>query len=95
MENVSNYGEAAQFPLVEFKTLEGKRVSFVSGIGAYPPDYQPNEEVAVLYDPSNEKNAQIRSWKHLWFAPALFIFIGFLPMMIGAFAVWKIRSTYK
>ncbi|MCL4868451.1 MAG: DUF3592 domain-containing protein [Anaerolineae bacterium] len=88
--SVDDEGGGAYYPVVEFKPNDGRPVQFTSGIGSSPPDYQEGEQVAVLYDPENPRQAYINSWKRLWFAPTLFIAIGLLPLIIGLAILWKI-----
>jgi hypothetical protein len=76
-------GGAAYCPVVEFRTNEGKAVRFTDGIGSYPPDYQINEEVNVLYDPNDVQVARISSWKRLWMVPTIFAVVGAMIILVG------------
>jgi hypothetical protein len=91
---VAGDGGQSYYPVVEFTTRDGGRdgarsVRFSDGIGSFPPDYEIGDRVAVLYDPDNPQDARIHSWKRLWFAPALIMGIGALPIVAGLAAAWK------
>lgn len=75
------YDEGAYYPIVEFETGGGK-TRFTDGVGSLPPDYPVGTRLIVFYNPENPQEARVYSWKRVWFAPALFIFIGLLPMLI-------------
>jgi hypothetical protein len=87
--SVDDEGGGAYYPVVEFKPNDGRPVQFTSGIGSSPPDYAEGEQVAVLYDPENPRQAYIHSWKRLWFAPTLLTVIGLLPLIIGLAVMYE------
>lgn len=82
------YNGAAYVPVVEFQTHDGQGVHFEDGIGTYPPEYEVGTLVSVLYDPKDVQNAQVNSWKRVWFAPTLITSIGMLPILIGIVWGW-------
>jgi len=65
-------------PIVEFQA-DGKTYSFDGNTASDPPQYQVNEEVPVLYDPSDPNTAQIDKFSDRWLMPIILI-----PAMILA-----------
>lgn len=85
----------AYYPVVEFSDRNGTLVRFQDGIGSLPPDYSVGEQVALLYNPLNPKEARVYTWKRIWFAPTLFIVIGSLPIVIAAVIMGVLRRSLK
>jgi hypothetical protein len=65
-------------PIIEFQA-DGKTYSFDGGTASDPPQYEVNEEVSVLYDPSDPNTAQINKFSERWLLPIIII-----PAMIFA-----------
>jgi len=59
-------------PVVEFDA-GGKAYSFRGGSASDPPQYEVNEKVSVLYDPSDPKTAQINKFSERWLFPIIII----------------------
>lgn len=81
VSNEDGNSSGAYYPVVEFQPEDSRPVRFTDGIGSLPPDYEVGAQVKVLYDLQDSRQAQISSWKRLWFAPTLIIGIGFLPWL--------------
>ena len=74
----SNGGCCTYVPIVEFEA-GGKTYSFKGGTASDPPEYEVNEKVSVLYDPSDPNTAQINKFTERWVMPIILI-----PAMIFA-----------
>lgn len=66
---------ASYYPVIEFRTPDGRMVRFTDGVGTYPAEYQVGTEVEVLYDPNNVGTARVMSWKRIWLEPTLMTFV--------------------
>lgn len=65
-------------PIVEFEA-GGKTYSFRGDTASDPPEYEVNEKVTMLYDPSDPNTAQINKFSERWLMP-----ICLIPAMIFA-----------
>jgi hypothetical protein len=67
-------------PVVRFVTGDGRTVEFESQVGS---NLSPRvgQEVTVLYDPLNPKEARIRSLMMLWALPSIFTVLGVLLLV--------------
>jgi hypothetical protein len=83
----------AYYPVVEFTDTNGTLVRFMEGVGSLPPDYTVGDQVAVVYDHLNPKDARIYTWKRIWFAPTLFIVVGLLPIVITVVIMTAVRRS--
>jgi len=80
-------------PIVEFTAQNGKVVRFTDAVGTDPPDYQIGDRVSVLYHPQQIQNAQIQSWKRLWFFPTIAIGVGGIAILAGVGALCQYQHT--
>ncbi|MBN1535980.1 MAG: DUF3592 domain-containing protein [Anaerolineales bacterium] len=77
-------------PRVRFTTPQGQEVSFTDSVGSYPADYEVGDKVEVLYNPENPREATIKNWKYIWFAPLWITAIGLLPILgLLGWASWR------
>lgn len=85
-------------PKVEFTTPQGKKITFVSGVGSDPPAFSIGEIVGIRYDPNNPHDAEIKSALTNWFFPLFtgaffFVFfsigLGLLLYNIAKRRKWK------
>jgi hypothetical protein len=74
----ANGGCCAYVPVVEFEA-GGTTYSFDGDTASDPPEYEINEKVSVLYDPSDPNTAQINKFSERWIMPIILI-----PAMIFA-----------
>jgi hypothetical protein len=80
----------AYYPVVRFTTTQGREFVFTDGVGTYPPDYEVGDAVDVLYNPQNPRDATIKNWLRVWFAPLWITAIGFLPILsLIGWMIWK------
>ncbi len=70
-------------PVVEFRTPDGGKHRFVSTLASYPPAYERNDKVEVLYLPGEPSQARIRSAGTQWLPTALFGGNGLVFLCIG------------
>lgn len=89
-------GGAAYVPKVEFVTAGGELVIFTDGTGSIPPDYEPGDQVELLYDPDSPRDARIVTWKRLWLVPTILISVGAVILFCGVavsgiwFWLWRL-----
>ena len=81
----------AYHPVVEFTDAAGAVVRFTEGVGSLPPDYAAGEQVTVVYNPQDPKDARVYTWKRVWFVPTLFVVIGLLPAVITIAVMGVVR----
>lgn len=81
---------SAYQPVIEFTPADGKKTRFTDSIGSEPPDYEVGDQVDVVYNPKNVKEARINSWERMWLAPTLLISIGLLPILV--FVMWMVMA---
>ncbi|MFH0976926.1 MAG: DUF3592 domain-containing protein [Spirochaetota bacterium] len=78
-------------PIVSFKTTDGKSIKFRSQIGGNSDDYAIGQQVTVLYDPVDPKNAEINSVSQLWFPVIILYVIGLITMAISGGIIYISR----
>jgi hypothetical protein len=87
-------GGASWCPVVEFKTADGRVVTFTDPIGSFPPDYAAGDTVRIIYDPADERGARIATWKRLWLAATIIIVVGTIPLLIAVvFVLLGVQRT--
>jgi hypothetical protein len=64
------------YPVVEFTTAAGQKVSFESTVGRMPAGYAVGAAVKVSYDPQNPQKADIDSALTRWFVPGCMAAMG-------------------
>lgn len=69
-------------PVITFHTVAGQAVTFESGMGSTPPEYEVGEKLGVLYDPQFPAKAKIKS-DLFWFLPLIFGLFGTVGLAIG------------
>jgi len=79
----SSEGGTSYSPVVRFKAIDGSEIQFTESMSSNPPGYTVNEQVPVLYDPSNYRKARVfkSSWR-LYFVPLLLGGIGLIFMVV-------------
>ena len=82
------------YPVVEF-AVPGQPLQTVQmSEGAWPPAYTIGDQVTVLYDPQQPRNARIKSFAStllLWLLPAITAVVG-AAFVIATLFVFKLRS---
>ncbi len=89
-ENVTRYF----YPVIEFVPGAGQRSQQVEiPEGSTSPGYAVGDEVTVLYDPQQPRNARIKSWASnllLWLLPIISFLVGisFAAVVAFMFRIW-------
>lgn len=65
-------------PIAQFTTVTGELIRFEGSICSYPPSFQAEQKVPILYNPNNPKRAEISTFWQLWFNSVLVIGLGVL-----------------
>lgn len=86
VENYVDPHEGGYFPVVEFKTPEGKTFTFRGHVGSDLPKFQIGQQVEVLYDPTKPENAQIDTSHDKWLAIEIIGSVGMVFSVLGALA---------
>lgn len=73
----------AYYPNVTFQPEDSRPISFTDGVGTSPARYRAADEVQVIYNPDNPREARINSWFHLWLGPLIFVVVGAVPLLIN------------
>ncbi|MEO8486635.1 MAG: DUF3592 domain-containing protein [Betaproteobacteria bacterium] len=72
----------AYFPPVSFTTAKAEHVTFKSRLGQRKVP-EAGAEVDVWYDPGNPQDAEIASFRVLWFFPMVTALAGFPFLLVG------------
>lgn len=80
------------FPQVTFTTSKGQVVEFTSSVTSRAEQYQPGDQVRVLYQENRPKDAVIGSFNALWAVAIIFTVSGILVVM---FAAWFYRKAQR
>ena len=79
----SSEGGLTYSPMVRFKAIDGSEIEFTESMSSNPPGYTVNEQVPVLYDPTNYSKARVfKSGWRLYFVPLLLGGMGILFLII-------------
>lgn len=70
-------------PVVQFISLDGQAIEFISSSGSNPPSYSKGEVVEVLYDPADPHAAKINDFFSLWGASLILGAMGGVFFLIG------------
>lgn len=77
-------GDTLYVPVIEFYPKNGDKVTFTdTSVGSIPPAYQPGDKVEVLYNPTDLRDARIKSFVNLYLFPVIFIAAGILPILVS------------
>ena len=72
-----------RYPVVRFRTQDGRTVETESETGTSSFSRRPGEQVEVLYDPLRPEEARIKTFMMLWFAPLIFCVLGSFMFVFG------------
>ncbi len=75
-------GKTLFYPIVEFRTAEGRTIRFQGSTGSNPPSYRTGAQVKVRYDPQSPESAVIDSWE-LWLPSSIFLGVGGFFALMG------------
>lgn len=85
----SRKGKITYYPVVEFQTVGGKRMTFRSNTGSKPPTYEDGEQVSVLYEKQNPANAKIAGFWELWGISVILGVFGVVLLLVGSVSALK------
>lgn len=75
------------YPIIEFETATGERVSFKSNVSTTTPNDDIGNTVPVWYDPAAPGNAGLNTFLALWFSTIFLAIIGVVLAVLG-FGAW-------
>ncbi len=75
---IDNTGAWLRFPVVRYQTANGQTVTFRSRTGTQPSPYHVGQQVPVLYNPADPRDARINT----------FVMTGLLPGCLVAFGAF-------
>jgi len=85
LENIrrtDNEGQPCYHPRFAFETPDGREMVVESSFGTNPPSFRPGQQVVVLFDPSEPKDARINTFAQLWGVAIVFGIFG--SVFLGA-----------
>jgi hypothetical protein len=94
MDQVAGSG-VIYYPVVRFKTQDGKAVDFRAASGSQRPTYSVGDKVPVLYDPNNPKDSRINTVWGVWGAPLILLGIGAVFLILGFLAPFGFGNMPK
>ncbi|MCF6340306.1 MAG: DUF3592 domain-containing protein [Sulfurimonas sp.] len=80
------------YPRIHFITKDGKEIEFVSSTGSNPSLYNVDDQVQIVYNYDDPKDAFINSFIEVWIASAIYAFMSFLLFIFSGFLWIKSRS---
>jgi hypothetical protein len=80
-------GDDVYYPRVRFLTPASEPMEFTGSVGSSPAAFDVGEAVAVLYNPTDPRDARIDSFFQLWFGPLVMGFLGLVFTAVGGGAV--------
>lgn len=79
----SSKGGHTYAPIIRFRAIDGSEIEFTESVSSNPPGYTVNEQVPVLYDPSDYKKARaFKSTWRLYFVPLLLGGMGLIFLIV-------------
>lgn len=81
------------YPTIEFRTGEGRVVTFRGLPYVGKPGYSVGATITVIYHPHEPQNAKISNVTNLWAFPMIMVGIGVL-LLISLFVGRKIQDIY-
>lgn len=89
-----NQKDIYRSPFVEFTTLEGEKITFLSPLDVNVDlfQYQIGDEVEVIYNKNNPKHAQINAF---WERNTAQLYLGFLGVFLMLFGLFFRRRMLK
>lgn len=86
--------DTVYYPVISFKTADGKDVTYASNFGTNVPPTQGSTR-AILYDKGDPQHAVDDSPFSLWILPLIFIIIGLVALAIAVFAFIALKRAAK
>jgi len=76
-------GNPYYFPVVEFFSPAGQKMTFESDVGSYPQKPRVGKLVDVIFNPEDPRQASIKSWSAMWFTLSAIAGMGCLALVLG------------
>jgi len=64
------------YPTIKFKTQQGETIETELNVGSNPPEHTVGEQVTILYDPNNPRDANVNSFLSLYFVAVVLLGLG-------------------
>jgi hypothetical protein len=75
--------DVAYYPVLRYRTQQGKPQETVSSVGSNPPRYKEGDSVVILYDPAKPGDVRIHSFFNLWLFPLVLGVTGAIFLLVG------------
>jgi hypothetical protein len=92
---VRQSGEEYYFPVVEFVTARGQVVRFQANESTNSPGEMMGDEVGILYDPANPRDARLDTGFSVWGGAAVFGGIGLCFVIISGSFLLRRRAAQR
>lgn len=76
-------------PIIEFLTLEGKKLQTTTKTATNPCFYKVDQEVQIYYDPNNPASTLVKSFFDQWGMVLIFIMIGIFLLVLALLESWN------
>ncbi len=80
---IGNTGGWLRFPVVRYQTASGQMVTFRSRTGTQPSPYKVGQQVPVLYNPADPRDARINTFVMTRLLPGFFVAFGAFFFVMG------------
>jgi Protein of unknown function (DUF3592) len=90
--STSASGQAALFPIVTYKALDGRIITFRHRTGAKPAAYAVGERVVVTYLPNNPDQALIAEGYRNWLLPLVLLICGSMLTLLTGISLWRLMK---
>jgi hypothetical protein len=84
-------GNPYSFPVIEFTTHAGQTIRFEADLGFYPSPPKRGQQVPVVYDPADPRQARLNTPAARWFVPGVWAGFGFISSTLGYLFVFLSR----
>src|SRR4051794_40986733 len=82
-QSTSSKGSVTYYPVVVYRTSNGKEMEFSSSFSSNPPSYEIGEKVEVYYEPNQPQSAEIKGFFTQWFVVLITGGLGLVFTSIG------------
>jgi hypothetical protein len=86
-------GDEFFYPVVRFTTADGEQIEFKSDSGSNPASHSTGDEVDVLYDPDDPRDAQLSGFFDLWLFTIVPFAIGAGFLAVATFQLRRVRRA--
>ncbi|HVZ40110.1 MAG TPA: DUF3592 domain-containing protein [Candidatus Kapabacteria bacterium] len=82
-EEEEDDGSTVYSPIVKFTAHDGTETTFTDAFASYPALYKVGEQVDVMYDPRNVRNARIASGLRRHLPAIILVVLGAALLIVG------------